>query len=339
MKRLLLLDIIIYGILFSKTWAWSVKMPSVIHGLHKSCLVIPCRFTYNWSPPNNPYRIVWYQHVNRGYPLVFDDWHPTSVIDKYRGKTSLFKPAQHGDCSLVIEHLSPSHHRDRIYTWVDPEHIGWRTFKFYDFSTLIHIDSYPQDPIVTISGGKRLGDSITVQCKTYHTCPYKRPSLSLSGIEKKPRTDELKDEDIGDGKWEITLTRVGVIWAESNNIQCSVTHSGGVSGVTTTKHNAQCTYKDITIDPDVADVVEGVGKNFTCTVYHYCKGHPPVFTWNYKDLPETVETKKGPSLTWATYSNILYIASLEDDGKKLTCTAKFTGGEITSSIVLQVQSE
>ncbi|KAK3530752.1 hypothetical protein QTP70_000812 [Hemibagrus guttatus] len=97
------------------------------------------------------------------------------------------------------------------------------------------------------------------------------------------------------------------------------------------------TYKDITIDPEVADVVEGVGKNFTCTVFHSCKDQAPAFTWNYKDVPETVGTKKGPSLTWATYSNILYIASLEDDGKKLTCTATFPGGEITNSIVLQVQ--
>ncbi|KAK3531229.1 hypothetical protein QTP70_015226, partial [Hemibagrus guttatus] len=34
---------------------------------------------------------------------------------------------------------------------------------------------------------------------------------------------------------------------------------------------ALSTYKDITIDPEVADVVEGVGKNFTCTVFHSCK--------------------------------------------------------------------
>lgn len=99
------------------------------------------------------------------------------------------------------------------------------------------------------------------------------------------------------------------------------------------------TYKVITIDPEVADVVEGVGNNFTCTVFHSCKDQPPVFTWNYKDMPDTVGTKKGPSLTWATYSNALYIASMEDDGKKLTCTATFPGGEITTSIVLQVQSE
>lgn len=115
-------------------------MPADIHGLHKSCLVIPCKFSYSSYPPQNPYRIVWYQHVSRGYPVVFDDWNPTSVIDKYRGRTSLYDKNTHGDCSLVIDHLAPHHNGDRIYTWIDPEYIGWRTFKFYDFSTLIHID-------------------------------------------------------------------------------------------------------------------------------------------------------------------------------------------------------
>lgn len=99
------------------------------------------------------------------------------------------------------------------------------------------------------------------------------------------------------------------------------------------------TCTDITISPEVADVVEGFGKNFTCTVFHFCKSQPLNITWNFEDLPETVETKKGPSSTWATSSNILFIASMENDGKKLTCTVKLPDGERETSIVLQVESE
>lgn len=89
----------------------------------------------------------------------------------------------------------------------------------------------------------------------------------------------------------------------------------------------------------MADVVEGFGQNFTCKVFHSCKSQPPSFNWNYQDIPETVETKKGLSLTWVTHSKILFIASMEDDGKKLTCTATLSDEEITSSIVLQVKRE
>lgn len=114
-------------------------MPARIRGLQKSCLVIPCSFTYSSYPPTNPDRIVWYQYVNHRYPLVYDSWYPTSVIDKYRGKTSLFKKT-YRDCSLLIKDLSLSHSQDRLYTWVDPEHIGKNTYRFYDVTTLIHVD-------------------------------------------------------------------------------------------------------------------------------------------------------------------------------------------------------
>ncbi|XP_047676768.1 uncharacterized protein LOC113643674 isoform X2 [Tachysurus fulvidraco] len=338
MKRLLLLDLILYGILFSKTWAWSVNMPSDIHGLYKSCLVIPCRFTYYYYyPPNNPYRIVWYQYADRGYPLVFDAWHPTSVIDKYRGKTRLYS-GEHGDCSLVIQHLSPSHHGDRIYTWVDPEHIGWRTFKFYDVSTLIHIDSYPQDPIVTISGGQKIGDSITVQCRTYHTCPYRRPSLSLSGIEKKSRTDELKDEDYGYGKWEITLTRVGVVLAERNNIQCSVTHSGGLSAVTTTTHNAQCSIDRVWITPvSNTEFLEGVEQEITCYVTYMCSSDRPNIVWNDGQLKEISSYRTMQDSKSEAKSTLKFTAKGDDNGKTITCQSTLKGNQQRMSITLRVK--
>lgn len=113
-------------------------MPYNIHGLHGSCLVIPCTFSYSYYPPVNPYRIVWYEYVNRGYPLVYDGWNPASVIDRYKGRTSLYK-GTYKDCSLLIKYLSYSHDGDRIYAWVDPENVGSRTYSFYDVTTLIHV--------------------------------------------------------------------------------------------------------------------------------------------------------------------------------------------------------
>lgn len=127
------------GILLNSAWAWSVRIPPRIRGLHKSCLVIPCSFSYQYYPPRNPYRIVWYQYVNRGYPLVFDGWNPTSVIDRYKGRTMLYNK-EYRDCSLLIKDLSFSHNGDRIYTWIDPENVGKGTFRFYDVTTLIQVD-------------------------------------------------------------------------------------------------------------------------------------------------------------------------------------------------------
>lgn len=101
--------------------------------------------------------------------------------------------------------------------------------------------AFAKKPSVDISGGHRIGESITVRCKTSHTCPYQPPSLSLSGIEKKFGTeDKLEHISVGGGKWETRLTRAGVVQSERQDIQCSVRHSGGLSASTTVIHNAEC---------------------------------------------------------------------------------------------------
>uniref|UniRef100_A0AAR2JCF9 Ig-like domain-containing protein n=1 Tax=Pygocentrus nattereri TaxID=42514 RepID=A0AAR2JCF9_PYGNA len=87
----------------------------------------------------------------------------------------------------------------------------------------------------------------------------------------------------------------------------------------------------------LADVTEGVAKNFTCEVFHSCKKQTPDITWNYENMPETVKTKQNRGSGWVTKSNVSFLASMEDHGKKLTCTAKFPHGEITASVVLYVQ--
>ncbi|KAI5099126.1 hypothetical protein C0J45_11265, partial [Silurus meridionalis] len=323
------------GILFHNTWAWSVTMPHSIRGLQKSCLVIPCSFYYSSYPPTNPYRIVWYQYVDRGYPAVFNSWNPGSVIDRYKGRTSLYKPTYRG-CSLLIKDLSLSHSGDRIYAWVDPENIGWRTYKFYDASTIIYVDSSAEKPRVHISGGAK--DRITIECTTYHTCPYEPPSLSLKGIEKHyEKDDALLNRNIGDGKWEITLTREGIVQSETQTIECSVRHSGGLTASTTKIHTAQCDFHNPVISPSQDEVMEGIVKIFTCTVQHTCQKDKPNIIWNYKDMPVSVKTNKVSSYIWNTVSSLKFRASRDDHGKTLTCTSQTSVGETSDHVTLKVK--
>ncbi len=92
------------------------------------------------------------------------------------------------------------------------------------------------------------------------------------------------------------------------------------------------------IEPESADVTVGIAKNFVCSVYHSCQKEPTI-TWNYKNMQVTPKDKKGSGLNWISYSNIAFLAAKEDHGKKLICTAKFSGGDITTSTILHVQRE
>ncbi len=101
----------------------------------------------------------------------------------------------------------------------------------------LSIIASPQQPSISIYGGERTGDAITVTCSTFHTCPYSKPSFTLNGIE---RSDTISDESIKDGLWKITLTRKGVVKTESLSIKCSVTHFGGITVTARKDKRAEC---------------------------------------------------------------------------------------------------
>ncbi|XP_052432709.1 sialoadhesin isoform X2 [Carassius gibelio] len=320
-------------VLLHDTLGWIVSMPKQIHGLKGSCLVIPCSFSYTSYPPVNPNRIVWYQYVSRGYPLVYDPWNPNDVILKFRGKTDLYRNPYSWDCSLLIKNLEQSHHGEKLYTWIDPENVGKSTYAFYDVTSTIQVDASPQQPSLSISGGKRTGDTNTVVCSTFHTCPYSKPTITLNGIEG---SDQFRDDSFKDGLWKSTLTRTGVVKKERFTIQCSVTHYGGITVTATKDKIAECVHQKITIEPELADVTVGVAKNFTCSVYHSCQKEPTI-TWNYKNMQITKWSKTHSDLNRVTYSHITFLGAKEDHGKELICTANFSGGKITTSVVLRVQ--
>ncbi|XP_073674442.1 uncharacterized protein [Garra rufa] len=319
-------------ILLYDALGWEVSMPKDIHGLKGSCLVIPCSFRYKLNPPQNPCRAVWYQRDSKGSPLVYDPLHPNNVNEKFSGKTDLYGESD-WDCSLLIKNLEPSYNGEKLYARIDPENIAWQNYETDDATSTVLVDATPQQPIISIYGGERTGETITVECSAFHTCPYSKPTITLNGIEG---SDEISDKSIKDGLWKITLTRTGVVKAESMTIQCSVTHHGGITVTATKDKIAKCVHQKIVIVPEMADVTVGIAKKFTCSVHHSCQKEPTI-TWNYKNMQVTTEEKTLSGLNWISYSNVAFLAAKEDHRKKLICTATFSGGDITTSVILHVQ--
>ncbi|XP_067221502.1 uncharacterized protein [Chanodichthys erythropterus] len=330
----LIVHLLLQGVLLFDTLAWRVTMPKDIHGLQGSCLVIPCSFSYSSYPPENPRRVVWYQFVSKGYPLVFDPWYPYDVIDKFRWKTSLYGNPSNWDCSLLIKNLEHSHHGEKIYAWIDPENVGWRTYAFYDVTSTIHVDNHPELPNISIYGGERMGDTITVACSTFHSCPYSNPNIILNGVEG---CDKIDNNHIKGGLWRITRTCTSVVKAERLSIKCSVTHYGGKTVRARKDKRAKCVHRKIKIEPELTEFSEGVAKIFICSVYHSCQEETPTITWNYKNMKVSTGSKTLSGLDRITYSSITFLGSKQDHEKKLICTAKFSGGNTETSVVLRVQ--
>eukprot|EP00064_Thunnus_orientalis_P016176 superscaffoldBa00003149_g16239 len=329
-----LLSFCVLGYIFCNARAWVVKMPSHIKGMKGSCLVIPCTFDYYQYPPMRPDRVVWYQYVNRGYPLVYDNWYPNAVIWIFNGKTSKYPSTYGKDCSLQINPVDWHHHRQKIYPWVDPENVGKSTYRFYDTTVTIEVVDRAEKPVITISGDMKVGQSVTVQCSVYHTCPTYPPKLSLNI----PGRTRLTHSSLSDGTSKTTLTIKLNIVRDQQTVECDVRHTGGRTAKASRTFYAQCSILPLTISDTSEEFLEGYPKKITCTSSYTCSQHKPTLTWNDGSMPASTTDIKSGNAQWQTVSTLTFTASTNDHGRSLTCYARFNGGETQqTSITLRVK--
>ncbi|KAM6910452.1 uncharacterized protein FYW49_012389 [Xenentodon cancila] len=310
-------------------------MPSQIEALLGSCLIIPCSFDYYSYPPKRPNRVVWYQYVSQGYPLVYDNWHPGDVISIFQGRTHALTSLYGKTCSLQVSPVSWHHHRQKIYPWVDPENVGRTTYRFFDKTVTIHVVDRAKKPDIMITGGMKVGESVTVQCSVDHTCYINPPTLSLN---IPLRNHHLTHTKSGDGT-RTTLTTTLVIDRDHQTVECSVRHPGGLTAKTSMVLNAECSFSPLTISPTTNTFLEGIASKVTCTATYTCSKHIPTLTWSYAGMPTSTDTTSTPGQTlWETVSTLTLTPSANDHGSSLTCTAYFTGGQTQQrSITLQVK--
>ncbi|XP_035528098.1 uncharacterized protein LOC118335777 isoform X2 [Morone saxatilis] len=324
----------ILGYMFCSSRAWYVKMPSNIKGLVDSCLVIPCSFDYNQYPPYRPDRVVWYQYVSQGYPLVYDRWYPEEVIKTFRGRTRLFSPA-YKTCSLEISRVKWSDHRQKIYPWVDPENVGKSTYRFFDTTVTIEVVDRAEMPHIMIFGERKVGQPVTVQCTVYHTCPTYPPTLSLNG---RTQGTGITHSSMSDGTSRTTLTVTLNIERDLQTVMCMVRHKSGHSETASVTLISECSFLPLTITTTTDEFLEGQPSKVTCNAVYTCPKHIPTFKWNYGSMPTSTDTIKSQSAQWKTVSTLTFTASAKDHGRSLTCSAQFTGGpRQEASITLRVK--
>ncbi|XP_029959554.1 uncharacterized protein LOC115397408 [Salarias fasciatus] len=325
----------ILGGLFHCSHAWEVQLPNHINGLLGSCLVIPCSFNYYQYPPERPDRVVWYQYVNRGYPLVYDNWYPNDVISAFRGKTYVYTSWAGKTCKLKIEPVTWAHHRQRIYPWVDPENVGKSTYRFYDKTVTINVEATPNTPDISIFGEMKVGRSVTVQCSVHHTCSTKPPSISLNIPLKNHRLDHTYGSD---GQTTTTLRTTLLIERDHQTVTCTAQHYGGITATGFYTLSAECSVSQLTISPSSTEFLEGYESKVSCIASYTCPKHNPTLRWNYNMPSSTDTTRVSQEAGWRTVSTLTLTPSANDNGRYLTCYARFTGLQNQqTSITLRVK--
>ncbi|XP_056236064.1 uncharacterized protein LOC130171837 isoform X2 [Seriola aureovittata] len=330
----ILLSLCIIGFIFCSSSAWNVNLPNNIKGLVGSCLVIPCSFDYYQYPPRRPERVVWYQYVSHGYPLVYDRWYPHSVINIFKGTTSLYRHTNSKTCSLRIYPLTWSHHRQKIYPWVDPENVGKSTYRFYDTTVTIEVVGTAEKPDIMISGDRKVGQYVQVECSVYHTCPTDPPTLKLNIPLQSHQTRTI----MSNAMYKTSLTTMLYIEKDHLTVECSVRHTGGLSAQNSQTLNAECSFSRLTISAPSEEFLEGYASKVICTASYTCPKNVPTLTWNYMSMPASTDTRNIANAKWTTVSTLTFTASANDHGRSLTCYAEFSGGgRLEESITLRVK--
>nr|XP_014267520.2 uncharacterized protein LOC101486455 isoform X2 [Maylandia zebra] len=316
--------------------AWQVKMPRNIKGLLGSCLVIPCSYDYYQYPPKRPDRVVWYQYVSRGYPIVYDNWNWNDVLDIFKGRTRVYTSSHHRTCSLLIDPVTLADHSQKLYPWVDPENVGWRTYPFYDTTVTVEVVGTADPPVIEIFGNTVVGQSVTVQCSVYHTCPTYPPSLRLN---IPLRNERLTHSRLSNGRSKTMVTTTLFIEKEYQIVECYVEHRGGRSASASKTLTSYCSISGLTVSSASYEFLERDQSTVTCTVSYTCYRNIPTVTWNYGNMPASSDTSKlSGGAQWRTVSTLTFTASANDNGRSLICYARFAGGQTRrATIILRVK--
>nr|XP_015224173.1 PREDICTED: Schwann cell myelin protein-like isoform X2 [Lepisosteus oculatus] len=297
---------------------WTVTLPKHMTGLRGSCMVIPCSFDYSSDPPKN-FIVVWYQYAGHGYPLVFDERNPNNVIDKFRQRTRLVGNVDARNCSLKITDLNMSHHKEKIYPWVDPDYISWRVYAFYDTNVELRIQNDPPEPEITLEGPSKEGELMSVRCSTYHSCPDTPPSFSFTGLEGQVK---ISHTPAYEGVWRSTAVLTWTAKRTDEKVLCNVTHPGPRSASIQLSLNIEYAPAQV----QWTQIPEAVREGGAVVLFCHSQGFPPAsnFYW-YRKHGQRASLLKGNS-------NELRITNVSREGGSYYCKAKNEVGETNSNV-------
>ncbi|MCJ8745487.1 hypothetical protein PDJAM_G00130740 [Pangasius djambal] len=134
---------------------WKVQLQRPVTAIKGSCVLVPCS--------TDPYsKVSWYKYKSLGYPVVYAQDHST-IMDEFRGRTSVPGNSQEGNCTLKIDNVRQRDSEVDLYVWIW-KHDG-KNEGFYDQTVKIEVYA-PTDLKVDYIGSSTVveGNKISLRC-------------------------------------------------------------------------------------------------------------------------------------------------------------------------------
>ncbi|XP_077312674.1 B-cell receptor CD22-like [Lithobates pipiens] len=265
-KKILLLNLF-QGLVCQK---W--EFPREIVGLIGSCVEVPC--TFRPRERSRTSSTVWYLNHAVRYPQIFNSQGRSSVLEDYRGRTSLV-PGRNS-CSLRIDPVRRDDGDQSYYPGIaeDRDTNAWaqqgrRTLQ-------LHVTDTPNIPVLSGKGQMVEGRPEIVACSVEHTCGSSPPSLRWN----KAGQTERRSEDLSGGNWReiLTIRYIPSYEDDKTEIQCTVTYHNGRTSHKAGTLNIRYPPKDVTVNlPKVEEILEGSDMVLTCS----SRSNPPPYTYEW----------------------------------------------------------
>ncbi|MEE6481856.1 hypothetical protein FKM82_013030 [Ascaphus truei] len=273
--------LLLQGVLpFTMSTRWDAIIPKHLSTVKKSCVVIPCLFSYPGSVKTGTnFAALWFQVAEDRYPKETLFFHSENRL--YQKRASLVGDMYIKNCSLWIRNVGGN---DATTYQFHVEIEGYQNYSYPSVVKLEVKDTPPGPDLQATTWEIAEGKEVTLTCRTNHTCPMNPPSLEWSvslGFEQK---DHL---EMRDGIWQVVSSQTFTASRlhQGMSFTCTEKHDGGANSQRTGGH-LNIVYKpDITPESHCRLNLNGV--ECQCVVH----ANPPAsIIWR---LPERNITQSG----------------------------------------------
>ncbi|XP_026779821.3 myelin-associated glycoprotein isoform X1 [Pangasianodon hypophthalmus] len=239
---------------------WEVRLQRSVTAIKGSCVFVPCS-TDSYS------KVIWYKYKRVGYPVVYSQ-DTSTILDEFRGRTSVPGNAQAGNCTLKIDNVRQQDSEVDLYVWIW-KHNG-NDKGFYDQTIKIKVLE-PVDPQMSVDKTQTKGKAFTATCKFRYSCPSPPPQIAWMGLQS--ISNVLTHTQDGEGLWvtEATAQFKVTHQDQATHLSCKIVHSGQSLSSNSVSLNILYAPTDLKVDYiGSSTVVEGSKISLRCT----SKGNP-----------------------------------------------------------------
>ncbi|XP_020856708.1 sialoadhesin isoform X2 [Phascolarctos cinereus] len=160
--------------------SWEVTSPENVQGIHGSCLVIPCTFSFPRDVKTDQgITAIWYRDYSKADKkvVVSHSQDPGQVEKRFQGRTKLLGDPRQKTCDLLIQKLSPDDNGDYTFRFQIIGVDSWSAKK----STAVKVTDEPSTPTIASPAHLQEDTKVIFNCSTPYVCPEDGTPLSWHG--------------------------------------------------------------------------------------------------------------------------------------------------------------